>query len=102
MRSDGTAIAVAAGTIAAIAAIMAAAGTAATIAGIAVAGMGRVIGRTGMRAGAAAMAGMGRGAGPNGGTGTGFVSAGDACGLAGGAGPPVLGLIVHFSLALGP
>ena len=91
MRSDGTAIAVAAGTIVAIAAIMAAAGTVVTIAVIAVAGMGRAIG-TGIMAGAAAMAGAGRGAGPNGGMGTGCVFAGDARGSAGGVGPAGLGV----------
>jgi hypothetical protein len=42
------------------------------------------------------MAGVGRGAGPNGGTGTGFVFVGDASGLAGGAGPPVLGVTGIF------
>jgi len=89
MRSDGTVIAAAAGETAVIMAAMTAAGMAGNIAAIADIGMGRVTGRTAIRAGAAAMAGAGRGAGPNGDMDTGCVSAGDVHGSAGGAGLPV-------------
>ena len=88
MPSAGMAIAVAAGTIAVIAAIMAAAGTVAGMAGsivaIAVTGTGRAIGITAIIAGAA-MAGAGRGAGRNGGTIIAFGSAADT--RRGGAAP---------------